>query len=93
MYKANATDQRTTRHAEWNRLKRTMQKRQRRPARASIPPPCTLVIFGAGGDLTKRLLMPSLYNLSADGLLDDSMQIIGVNHGQEETSAWRDDLT
>src|ERR1700761_6571404 len=56
-------------------------------------PPCTLVIFGAGGDLTKRLLMPSLYNLSADGLLDDGMQIIGVNHGQEETSAWRDELT
>jgi glucose-6-phosphate 1-dehydrogenase len=56
-------------------------------------PPCTLVIFGAGGDLTKRLLMPALYNLSADGLLDDSMQIIGVNHGKQETSAWRDELT
>jgi glucose-6-phosphate 1-dehydrogenase len=25
-------------------------------------PPCTLVIFGAGGDLTKRLLTPSIYN-------------------------------
>ena len=56
-------------------------------------PPCTLVIFGAGGDLTKRLLMPALYNLSSDGLLDDGMKIIGVNHGQEETAAWRDELT
>lgn len=56
-------------------------------------PPCTLVIFGAGGDLTKRLLMPALYNLSADGLLDDEMQIIGVNHGERETDEWRDDLT
>ena len=33
-------------------------------------PPCTLVIFGAAGDLTKRLLMPSLYNLAGAGLLD-----------------------
>jgi glucose-6-phosphate 1-dehydrogenase len=56
-------------------------------------PPCTLVIFGAGGDLTKRLLMPSLYNLSADKLLDDGMEIIGVNHGERETSDWRDELT
>ncbi|SAK51482.1 glucose-6-phosphate 1-dehydrogenase [Caballeronia catudaia] len=56
-------------------------------------PPCTLVIFGAGGDLTKRLLMPSLYNLSADKLLDDDMEIIGVNHGERETSEWRDELT
>jgi glucose-6-phosphate 1-dehydrogenase len=56
-------------------------------------PPCTLVIFGAAGDLTKRLLMPALYNLSSDGLLDDKMKIIGVNHGELETSAWRDQLT
>jgi glucose-6-phosphate 1-dehydrogenase len=56
-------------------------------------PPCTLVIFGAAGDLTKRLLMPALYNLSADSLLDDKMKIIGVNHGEMETSVWRDQLT
>lgn len=56
-------------------------------------PPCTLVIFGAGGDLTKRLLMPALYNLASDGLLDDKMQIIGVNHGKRETSEWRDELS
>ncbi|MBP0591237.1 glucose-6-phosphate dehydrogenase [Paraburkholderia sp. LEh10] len=55
-------------------------------------PPCMLVIFGAGGDLTKRLLTPSLYNLSVDGLLDDGMRIIGVNHGERETKAWLDDL-
>jgi glucose-6-phosphate 1-dehydrogenase len=29
-------------------------------------PPCTMVIFGASGDLTKRLLMPALYNLACD---------------------------
>jgi len=30
------------------------------PAGKRPAPPCTLVIFGAGGDLTKRLLMPAL---------------------------------
>lgn len=28
-----------------------------------------MVIFGAGGDMTKRLMMPALYNLSRTGLL------------------------
>ncbi len=63
------------------------------PAGKHPAPPVTLVIFGAAGDLTKRLLMPALYNLSTDGLLDDKMKIIGVNHGEMETSAWRDQLT
>jgi glucose-6-phosphate 1-dehydrogenase len=63
------------------------------PAGKHPAPPCTLVIFGAGGDLTKRLLMPALYNLTVDGLLDPQMKIIGVNHGEEETSAWRDELS
>ena len=63
------------------------------PAGKHPAPPCTLVIFGAGGDLTKRLLMPALYNLTVDGLLDAQMKIIGVNHGEGETSAWRDELS
>ncbi|SDB90176.1 glucose-6-phosphate dehydrogenase [Paraburkholderia lycopersici] len=62
------------------------------PAGRHPAPPCTLVIFGAGGDLTKRLLVPALYNLAVDRLLDDGMQIIGVNHGERETKAWCDDL-
>jgi glucose-6-phosphate 1-dehydrogenase len=35
--------------------------------RAQPAPPCTLVIFGASGDLAKRKLIPSLYNLVACG--------------------------
>ncbi len=39
------------------------------PVDASPPgEPCILVIFGASGDLTKRLLVPALYNLGCDGL-------------------------
>jgi glucose-6-phosphate 1-dehydrogenase len=44
-----------------------------RPAR-----PCTVVIFGAGGDLTKRKLLPALYNLKANGLLPREVAIVGV---------------
>jgi glucose-6-phosphate 1-dehydrogenase len=47
--------------------------------RARTAPPCAFVIFGAGGDLTARLLMPALYNLRLAGLLDDDFRIIGVD--------------
>jgi glucose-6-phosphate 1-dehydrogenase len=47
--------------------------------RARTAPPCAFVIFGAGGDLTARLLMPALYNLRLAGLLDDDFQIIGLD--------------
>jgi glucose-6-phosphate 1-dehydrogenase len=40
--------------------------------------PCILVIFGASGDLTKRLLMPALYNLACDGLLPRQFAIVGI---------------
>ena len=35
-----------------------------RTARAVQGPPCAMVIFGSSGDLTKRLLIPALYNLA-----------------------------
>ncbi len=56
-------------------------------------PPCTLVIFGAGGDLTKRLLMPALYNLAGSGLLPDSFKVIGVDRVQQGDAEWRAALT
>jgi glucose-6-phosphate 1-dehydrogenase len=40
--------------------------------------PCALVIFGALGDLTKRLLLPSLYNLACAHLLSPAFALIGV---------------
>ncbi len=38
-----------------------------------------MVIFGAGGDLTKRLLVPALYNLRRTGLLSKSFYLLGVD--------------
>ncbi len=40
--------------------------------------PCALVIFGAAGDLTKRLLLPSLRNLESAGLLPEQFAVVGV---------------
>ena len=62
-------------------------------ANAPKAPPTTLVIFGGGGDLTKRLLMPSLYNLQAAQLLDDGFQVIGVDRNDVAEDAYRDGLT
>jgi glucose-6-phosphate 1-dehydrogenase len=40
--------------------------------------PCVMLIFGASGDLTKRLLVPALYNLACDGLLSDNFAVLGT---------------
>ncbi len=40
--------------------------------------PCIMVIFGASGDLTKRKLIPALYNLAKENLLSKEFAIIGV---------------
>jgi glucose-6-phosphate 1-dehydrogenase len=56
-------------------------------------PPATLVIFGAHGDLTKRLLMPSLYNLASGKLLDDKFRVIGVDLADGNDDEWRESLT
>jgi glucose-6-phosphate 1-dehydrogenase len=45
---------------------------------AHIPDPCVTVIYGASGDLTRRKLLPALYNLAADKLLPPNFAVIGV---------------
>ncbi|MBV9861426.1 MAG: glucose-6-phosphate dehydrogenase [Alphaproteobacteria bacterium] len=60
--------------------------------RAAKAPPCTIVIFGASGDLTKRLLIPAIYNLSKDGLLSDNFALIGVDRADQSTDAFREYL-
>ena len=61
--------------------------------RARVAPACTFVIFGAGGDLTARLLMPALYNLRLAGLLDDGFRIIGVDVREMDDAAYIAHLT
>jgi glucose-6-phosphate 1-dehydrogenase len=54
--------------------------------------PCAMVIFGAGGDLVKRLLMPALYNLSHGHLLPEGFSIVGVDLADIDVDAWRKSL-
>jgi glucose-6-phosphate 1-dehydrogenase len=54
---------------------------------------CILVIFGAAGDLTRRLLMPALYNLACDGLLPGHFAIAGVSREDLSTDCLREKLT
>ena len=55
-------------------------------------PPCVLVIFGATGDLTHRLLTPALYNLERSGLLAPDFAIVGVGRSDMSPDALRQDL-
>ncbi len=40
--------------------------------------PCTMIIFGASGDLARRKLVPALYHLAVANLLDESFAVLGV---------------
>jgi len=51
--------------------------------------PCVIVIFGASGDLTRRKLMPSLFHLMKDGLLDDDFAILGVDREGDTDETFR----
>ena len=54
--------------------------------RSHRAPPCAMVIFGASGDLTKRLLMPALYNLARARRLPEEFAVIGIDR-----SAWSEE--
>jgi len=56
------------------------------------PRPCSLVIFGATGDLTSRKLIPALYHLHLENLLPDPFLIVGVARREKTNDSWRDEL-
>ena len=59
------------------------------PAATDAAPRCTVALFGAGGDLAARLLVPSLYNLAADGLLPDGFRLLGLDRGERSEDDWK----
>src|SRR5438552_8032961 len=59
------------------------------PSGINVSPPCVLVIFGAAGDLTKRKLIPALYNLKHANLLSDNFAVIGVARAEMNTEEFR----
>jgi glucose-6-phosphate 1-dehydrogenase len=51
-----------------------------------------MAIFGAGGDLTKRLVVPSLYNLACDKLLPEEFAIVGFDLADVSAETWHQSL-
>src|SRR5258707_12412081 len=57
------------------------------PERLPTGDSCLLVIFGASGDLTKRKLIPGLYNLACEGCMNPQFEVLGIGRtpmGSEE---------
>jgi glucose-6-phosphate 1-dehydrogenase len=60
--------------------------------KANRPDPTVLVIFGAGGDLTWRKLIPAIYHLVRDRWLDDRFAVIGIDRKPLSDDEYRDQL-
>src|SRR5947209_35228 len=58
----------------------------------AVPQPCSIVIFGATGDLTHRKLVPALYNLAGDGDLPPAVAILGFARRKKSDEEFRRDL-
>jgi glucose-6-phosphate 1-dehydrogenase len=56
-------------------------------------PPCAMVIFGAAGDLTKRLVVPALYELAHSKRLSENFRLVGVDMAENTTAQWIEGLT
>jgi len=54
--------------------------------------PCVMIIFGASGDLTKRLLVPSLYNLACDDLLSPNFAVLGTGRSEISNAQFRESM-
>src|SRR5439155_8986766 len=54
--------------------------------------PCTIVIFGASGDLTARKLIPAFYHLYREKQLPAPFRILGFARREKTDDAWRQEL-
>ena len=55
--------------------------------------PCAVVIYGASGDLTKRKLIPALYNLARQNLLPKEFAVVGTGRREMSTDAFREQMS
>src|SRR5437868_7308235 len=58
----------------------------------AVPQPCSIVIFGATGDLTHRKLLPALFNLAADGELPPAVSVIGFARRPKSDDDFRKEM-
>ena len=55
--------------------------------------PCVMIIFGASGDLTRRKLIPALYNLAEIDLLPDNFSVVGVSRSMMSSEEFRNKMS
>src|SRR6184192_4377570 len=78
-------------------MNRSAEQQQTNPLREglstrAVPQPCSIVIFGATGDLTHRKLIPALYNLADDGELPPAAVIIGFARRPKSDDDFRKEM-
>ncbi len=78
-------------------MKQPTDKPQSNPLREglstrAVPQPCSIVIFGATGDLTHRKLVPALYNIAAGGELPPAVTVIGFARRDKTDEGFRGEL-
>src|SRR5438876_9991384 len=78
-------------------MNRTVEQPQQNPfgegiSSRAVPQPCSVVIFGATGDLTHRKLVPALYNLAADGELPPAVAVIGFARREKTDDDFRKEM-
>lgn len=78
-------------------MNRPAEQTQSNPLREGLsaraaPQPCSIVIFGATGDLTHRKLIPALYNLAADGELPPAVTVVGFARRPKTDEEFRREL-
>lgn len=56
-------------------------------------PPAVVVIFGAAGDLTKRKLIPALFNLASQQLLSKNIAMLGIDRVEMDSKAYQQSLS
>jgi glucose-6-phosphate 1-dehydrogenase len=79
------TIQEATEKTEVNPLREGLTRRKN-------PDPCSIVLFGASGDLTRRKLLPALYNLGRDGLLPSKLAIVGFARRPKGDGEFREEM-
>ena len=78
-------------------MNRAAEQSQTNPLREGlstrgVPQPCSVVIFGATGDLTHRKLVPALYNLAADGELPPAVTVVGFARREKSDDEFRREM-
>jgi len=57
-----------------------------------MPDPFTLIIFGASGDLTERMLIPSLYHLFSENELPENFSVAGFSRKEMTNESFRENM-